>query len=656
MTNSLDTSTFNLNEGWIPLQSSWRYVKDPKFKGLSIAAMMELNVPNGCIVLADSTWNKEHLEKSISAVLNWIQKMEKRELGDLDAHGIPLMISIRFGDKYVDRRKPISVSFIGTEIDKFSQEKNLQLKAFLDQLGCCDKFKQLSILSPIVLVTEIVKLGFNRLAKLALDERHILIQRTVCSFGLTKSGHGTAYTRHPQTGEELDYGRYMWNASGHQFDILSGHPKKQNLEQLQFDMPSAYWSLKSIFAFLEAYFEDTCFIEFCIEKGQVRIVQVTFRKRVCGTWKAPCRQLPKNWQGKTISELFLRQNDWDWQTTLNFSGLELKLVSNNPKDAEQAIKGLRFLSGHPAQLEDERWVINWIDDDGPTFKAGSGEPINIVRSSTGVHKLGILYEVGAVELVHIPRDRVVIAIESSERRIRILGRSSKNNGGSYYFKEAVRGLWRERLESEGWQILHAASIVVNGSAWLIVGNKGSGKSTLQLAFLHLGLHFLSADRTLVQLKKGLGWAMGWPGGMRLFPDTLDRFPLLAKQFDNYLSKVSPGTKKRRLTYSQLPVALSSMQTGSLPLGGYIFLNRDCQATNWKMHEIESKEAVKLISSHIFNNNNDLRKRWLRCERWWTKHESLVIPEARSFIFTGGGDPLDAAKLFLKAIDTNEYFK
>src|SRR4028118_686888 len=92
-------SITHFDESWVPLQSSWRFMKggDPKFEGLSVAAMMDLNVPVGGFVLADFTWNEERINESVPAVIDWITKTEQRSIGAVNERGVPLLLSVRFG-------------------------------------------------------------------------------------------------------------------------------------------------------------------------------------------------------------------------------------------------------------------------------------------------------------------------------------------------------------------------------------------------------------------------------------------------------------------------------------------------------------------------------------------------------------------------------
>jgi hypothetical protein len=83
-------------------------------------------------------------------------------------------------------------------------------------------------------------------------------------------------------------------------------------------------------------------------------------------------------------------------------------------------------------------------------------------------------------------------------------------------------------EARGTLILHATATVSGGRGYLILGPKGSGKSTLMLHLvLEHGHEYLSGDRVLVSRGPGGLRVRGWPDYPCLGVATLRRFPGLA---------------------------------------------------------------------------------------------------------------------------------
>lgn len=74
----------------------------------------------------------------------------------------------------------------------------------------------------------------------------------------------------------------------------------------------------------------------------------------------------------------------------------------------------------------------------------------------------------------------------------------------------VREVITSELEADGWRLLHAAAVSVNGRGALIVGRKGSGKTASALALAASGAALLSNDRVLVCERDGDVLAGSWP--------------------------------------------------------------------------------------------------------------------------------------------------
>jgi glycosyltransferase involved in cell wall biosynthesis len=71
---------------------------------------------------------------------------------------------------------------------------------------------------------------------------------------------------------------------------------------------------------------------------------------------------------------------------------------------------------------------------------------------------------------------------------------------------------------DGWEAVHAAAVVKDGEATLIMGRPGAGKSTTALRLLRGGYRFLSDDLVLLNRERR---ARGWGVSMNLCPDTAE---------------------------------------------------------------------------------------------------------------------------------------
>ncbi|HEV3167946.1 MAG TPA: pyruvate, phosphate dikinase [Isosphaeraceae bacterium] len=98
-------------------------------------------------------------------------------------------------------------------------------------------------------------------------------------FGNTgnRSGTGVAFTRDPNTGEDLFFGDYLINAQGE--DVVAGIRTPEPISQLHDEMPQVYDQLMSIRQNLEAHYKDMQDIEFTVQEGTLYMLQTRTGKR-----------------------------------------------------------------------------------------------------------------------------------------------------------------------------------------------------------------------------------------------------------------------------------------------------------------------------------------------------------------------------------------
>ncbi len=91
------------------------------------------------------------------------------------------------------------------------------------------------------------------------------------------SGTGVAFTRDPNTGENVFYGEYLKNAQGE--DVVAGIRTPEPISKLEKEMPEVYKQLLKIRDILEKHYKDMQDIEFTIEKGKLYLLQTRNGKR-----------------------------------------------------------------------------------------------------------------------------------------------------------------------------------------------------------------------------------------------------------------------------------------------------------------------------------------------------------------------------------------
>ena len=91
------------------------------------------------------------------------------------------------------------------------------------------------------------------------------------------SGTGVAFTRDPNTGEDVFYGDYLINAQGE--DVVAGIRTPEPISQLKDEMPKVYEQLMGIRQKLESHYKEMQDIEFTVQDGKLYMLQTRTGKR-----------------------------------------------------------------------------------------------------------------------------------------------------------------------------------------------------------------------------------------------------------------------------------------------------------------------------------------------------------------------------------------
>jgi pyruvate,orthophosphate dikinase len=91
------------------------------------------------------------------------------------------------------------------------------------------------------------------------------------------SGTGVAFTRDPNTGEDLFYGDYLINAQGE--DVVAGIRTPEPIARLHEEMPKVYDQLMGIRQKLESHYKEMQDIEFTVQEGTLYMLQTRTGKR-----------------------------------------------------------------------------------------------------------------------------------------------------------------------------------------------------------------------------------------------------------------------------------------------------------------------------------------------------------------------------------------
>jgi pyruvate,orthophosphate dikinase len=91
------------------------------------------------------------------------------------------------------------------------------------------------------------------------------------------SGTGVAFTRNPNTGEDVLYGEYLPNAQGE--DVVAGIRTPLPIAAMATNWPTVYQEFKQYADLLERHYQDMQDLEFTVENGKLYMLQTRNGKR-----------------------------------------------------------------------------------------------------------------------------------------------------------------------------------------------------------------------------------------------------------------------------------------------------------------------------------------------------------------------------------------
>ena len=137
-----------------------------------------------------------------------------------------------------------------------------------------------------------------------------------------------------------------------------------------------------------------------------------------------------------------------------------------------------------------------------------------------------------IEYIKCTKTGTLLAFDTSNNQINISTQSTETEQDELVFIELIRDLILKNEENHGVVVLHATSAYKNGSASLIIGPKGAGKSTTLLELVSkLDYKFMSGDKTFLWIENDELCAAGWPDYPHLGLGTLSKYTEFIDKFD-----------------------------------------------------------------------------------------------------------------------------
>lgn len=304
---------------------------------------------------------------------------------------------------------------------------------------------------------------------------------------------------------------------------------------------------------------------------------------------------------------------------LTLPGLVLRLEGDE-KALTDALNGFNHIQRSTKCVPERppEWTIIWDRSANPSPFRG-GRPIRIGRS-TGAQPLNWLVS-GCRRTFWNPVDSTQVRVEPASRCLRVTGCESPPRFG-FTVDQSAKCLLRGALLHDGWELYHAASVTLEDKVVVIVGPKGSGKTTLQLALLELGARFFSADRTFVSGHHDEMAALPWPGAARLDARTCTLFGNLLRALDEGLLRTSPAAPRARVPFSRMLLTF-----GPLALDARVRVTVLLEPTEGKaggrMTVLTPAAARKSLRPHLLTDVSDPRPDWLGTTEWWPRRAARV---------------------------------
>ncbi len=220
-----------------------------------------------------------------------------------------------------------------------------------------------------------------------------------------------------------------------------------------------------------------------------------------------------NYYDEIMNSIFYKKQFWYMQT-YEFNKKTVTLYSNEQKCIRWANTYFeKFFTGSLQATVDERIYAYYVDS-GQSFLPNLDiiKPCKLFLHQTGFSNLNGDLFLMPRRFIHRCRDGVhqlVLSLDDIDN-IRVPAR-----------------LLREILTS-GYLRLHASCAVIQNKAFLIMGNKSSGKTTLLCNLLNLGAEFCANDRTIVYHDGRNLIAFGHPVSVRLAHEMVAAMPKLNK--------------------------------------------------------------------------------------------------------------------------------
>ncbi|MEO3802660.1 pyruvate, phosphate dikinase [Nonomuraea sp. B1E8] len=100
----------------------------------------------------------------------------------------------------------------------------------------------------------------------------VIVQAMVYGNRDDRSGTGVAFSRDPNTGENIPFGDVLFGRQGE--DVVSGRSSTRPLHELAGREPAVWTALMGALRRVEGHYRDACYVEFTFQAGELWLLQV----------------------------------------------------------------------------------------------------------------------------------------------------------------------------------------------------------------------------------------------------------------------------------------------------------------------------------------------------------------------------------------------
>ncbi len=396
---------------FVPLgQLGPRVDVDQKFVGLRDAAIMGLRTPPSVYIRA---WNS-----------GWTDcvHLSDRIIGHFESsHGLSFHaegLCVRFGDKFRSPKLPHSICFIGALNTLLQEEHQAQLAHYVEAIGAAARVHDLNDnRSCLAAALQAAAIAHH---EAGIVSPEAIVQLAIDTVTPPNSAYGVAYTRHPRSGEDVDFGRYMHNVSGYAFNFRHiGSPMKKWLPQFSSDFPEAYWELRTAMRMVEAYYESPRFIEFAVRSKELWILQIT-RRREQAAHLFSAREIPDEWRSSELTlDAVVSSRSFSVKEVFRYDGGVLQIHSDVRRATRLAVSFCLDQSSKGYKMQGN-WSIFLKQGAIPNLDYRAGKPVVLYRARS-VALVARQYFKGDFDILYVPHRRAIIAISRNRAIVAVVG-------------------------------------------------------------------------------------------------------------------------------------------------------------------------------------------------------------------------------------------